>query len=99
MKNQQGVAQDKEVLEFSWWDLVRAFYFLLDDKRAKYLGYTLILVLALFYDLVPTFLIGKIIDFFTDFHIGDSFSYLYPLLELVLHIYYPSHIHDNQRQI
>ena len=76
MNNQQA-SKEKEVLEFSWWDLIKAFYFLLDDKRAKYLGYTLVLICVLFYGLVPTFIVGKIIDFFTTYNTGDSLNVFY----------------------
>jgi len=77
MANQSNAVQNSEVAGFSWWHLVKAFYFLLDDKRGKYLAYTVVLALALFYDLVPTFLIGRIIDFFTNFHAGDSLNTFY----------------------
>ncbi len=56
-----------EELKFSWWDTVKALYYLLDDRRNMFFLYTTILVLVLFYDLVPIFVVAKIVDFFTSY--------------------------------
>ncbi len=63
--------------KFSWWNLVQAFYYLLDDKRAKYLTYTVILIVVLFYDLLPVLIVGWIVDFFTHYTSGDSLNTFY----------------------
>ena len=56
---------------------MKAFYFLLDSKRKIYAVYTTILILVLFYDLVPTLVIAKIVDFFTHYNVGDSLETFY----------------------
>lgn len=62
---------------FSWWDFARAYVFLLDKQRARYFGYTAVLVLVFFYDLVPIFVVGKVVDFFTNYTPGDSLTVFY----------------------
>ena len=39
--------------------------------------YTVILILVLFFELVPTLVIGKIVDFFTTYTEGDSLNVFY----------------------
>lgn len=68
---------DKEEPQFSWWDTIKAFYYLVDTKRRSYLFYTLILILVLFYDLVPIVVVSKIVDFFTTYTPGSSLSLFY----------------------
>jgi len=63
--------------KFSWWDLVKAVYLLLEDKRKSYLVYTVVLLLVLFYDLVPTLVIARIIDFFTAYSPGVNLTPFY----------------------
>ncbi|MEI7480252.1 MAG: hypothetical protein WCJ59_01355, partial [bacterium] len=71
-------SDSKEIMpKFSWWNLVQAFYYLLDDKRAKYLTYTVILIVVLFYDLLPVLIVGWIVDFFTHYTSGDSLNTFY----------------------
>ena len=47
------------------------------QKKNKYLFYTAVLILVNFYDLVPVFVVGKIVDFFTNYHPGDSLATFY----------------------
>jgi len=75
MNNQKS----EPVPNFSWWDLVKAFYFLLDKKRKGYLFYTFILIVVLFYDLVPTYIIAQIVDFFSNYSEGQSLNKFYTL--------------------
>ncbi len=67
----------KDELAFSWWDMIRSFVFLLDTKRKQYTLYTVLLLLVLTYDLVPTYIVGKIIDFFTHYTPGSSLKLFY----------------------
>jgi len=67
-------SEDKQESTFSWWNLVKSLLFLLDEQKKKYVFYTAILVLILFYDIVPPLIIGKIVDFFT--HYNDTTSLL-----------------------
>lgn len=63
--------------EFKWRDMGKAVLYLLKDQRNKYLLYSGILFLVLFYDLVPTLIIAKIVDFFTKYKSGDSLNLFY----------------------
>jgi len=67
----------KKEPNFGWLDLVKAVYFLLEGKRKSYLTYTIILLMVLFYDLVPTLVIARIVDFFTMYTPGDSLTPFY----------------------
>jgi ABC-type multidrug transport system fused ATPase/permease subunit len=71
-------SDSKETIpKFSWWNLAQAFYYLLDDKRSKYFIQTLVLIAALFYDLLPVLIVGWVVDFFTHYTPGDSLSTFY----------------------
>lgn len=76
MNNAAKIITD-DPLKFKWSDLIRSLYFLLDKKRAAYLTYTIILALVLFYDLLPTFVIGRVVDFFTNYSSGQSLYTFY----------------------
>ena len=62
----------QDPLDFRWSDLLKSLHYLLDKKRKAYLVYTVILALVLFYELFPTFVIGKIVDFFTNYSASAS---------------------------
>jgi ABC-type multidrug transport system fused ATPase/permease subunit len=68
-----------EDIKFSWWDTIKSLYLLLDTHRKAYFFYATVLILVLFYDLVPTLVIARIIDFFTSYSAGDSLSPFYYL--------------------
>ena len=70
------IMQNNEI-KFSWLDLTKAIYYFLDKKRPQYLAYTLILISVFFYGLVPTYIIGMVVDFFTNFTAGDSLMPFY----------------------
>ncbi|MDQ3075730.1 MAG: ABC transporter ATP-binding protein/permease [bacterium] len=65
---------------FSWRDMIKAIFYLLENKKKEYLLYTGILVSILFYDLVPVLIVGKIVDFFTNYNPGDSLNTFYFLV-------------------
>jgi len=69
-----------EAMKFSWLDSIKSIYYLLDSKRKPYLFYTIILILVLFYDFVPTIVIAKIVDFFTTYTQGQSLTPFYNLI-------------------
>lgn len=66
-----------EKIQFSWRDLIRAYWFLLGDQRWKFLWCESILFVVLLYEIVPPLIIGMIVDFFTTYHEGDSLSFFY----------------------
>ncbi len=63
--------------DFSWWDLFRAYWFLLDATRWCWLCFALLLFAVQFYALVPPLIVGKIVDFFTGYRVGDVISRFY----------------------
>ncbi len=69
--------EPSQEMKFSWWDMLKALYFLLDDRRKSFTVYTTILIAVLFYDLIPTLVISKIVDFFTVYKAGDSLATFY----------------------
>lgn len=62
---------------FSWGDLFKAYWFLLNSLKWKWLFLTLFLFAIHFYVLVPPLIIGKIVDFFTIYSPGDSLGNFY----------------------
>src|SRR3989304_8125190 len=67
---------DKD-LKFSWWDLAKSVVYLLGDKKKKYLTLLTFLFIVQFYSVIPPFILGKIVDFFTNFKSGDSLKTFY----------------------
>lgn len=57
--------------------MLRAVFFLLEDQKKKYIFSSVALILILFYDLVPAFVVGRIVDFFTVYKPGNSLTPLY----------------------
>jgi ABC-type multidrug transport system fused ATPase/permease subunit len=80
-----NTTKTEPIPKFSWWDLIKAFYYLLDNKRKGYLFYTFVLILVLFYDLAPTYLIGRVVDFFSNYTAGEPLNGFYNLV-LILSI-------------
>ncbi len=66
-----------DVVAFSWTDLCKAYWSLLGHLKWKWLTLMLFLFGINFYVLVPPFILGKIVDFFTSFHPGDSLQVFY----------------------
>jgi ABC-type multidrug transport system fused ATPase/permease subunit len=64
--------KSKKTDHFSFWDVPRAIWYFVDTDRPKYLFFTSTLFIALFYVMVPPFIIGRIVDFFTSYHRGAS---------------------------
>lgn len=56
----------------SWLDLTKALWFLLGKYRKKYLILQIIVALVLFYSVIPPFVLGKLVDFFTSHNNGES---------------------------
>src|SRR3972149_3162594 len=69
--------REKDTIKFSWWDLIKAFYYLLGEKKKTYIFWLGILFFIQFYTIVPPLVIGKIVDFFTNFKKGNSLAPFY----------------------
>jgi len=66
-----------ETSAFRWRDIFRALWFFLEGHRAAFVFWTTTLFLVFFYPILPPLVIGKIIDFFTHYHPGDSLRVFY----------------------
>lgn len=83
MKRPTGLhSQISAPKDFSWLDVPKAIWYFLEEDKNKFVYSSILLLLAFFYDLVPIYLVGKIIDFFTTYSRGQSLSvfYLYILI-------------------
>ena len=73
----------KEKVAFGWGDLVRACWFLMGEKRKKWLVLTAVLFPLSFYSLVPPLIVGKMVDLFAT-NSGDGAFRPYMILALIL---------------
>ncbi len=62
---------------FSWLDVPKAIWYFLDKDKAKFGVFFFILLGIFFYDLVPVYIVGKIVDFFTAYTPGQSLNLFY----------------------
>ena len=69
----------EEKIQFSWLDLTRSIFFLMDKNKNKYLFFTGILLILFVYQLVPPLILGIIVDFFTVYEKGNSLNTFYYL--------------------
>ncbi len=67
---------------FRWRDVPRAIWYFLEDEKLKCSVAFVLLFFIFFFELVPAFIAGKIVDFFGQYHAGDSLKtfYLYLLI-------------------
>ncbi len=61
----------------SFWEAQKTIWLFLGDQKKKYVFYNLLILIIFFYDLVPAFVFGKIIDFFTNYEKGQSLRLFY----------------------
>ena len=60
-----------------WKEIPKSIWYFLENDRKKFIASFIILLLIFFYDLVPIYIVGKIIDFFTNYTKGDSLNKFY----------------------
>ena len=53
--------------DFGWRDLFKTLWYFLDDKKAKYIFWSLLIALGSSFTIIVPLLVGKIIDFFTTY--------------------------------
>ncbi len=63
--------------QLTWLDVPRSIWHFLGKNRTKYIVLNTILFVVLFFDLVPAFVVGKIVDFFTHYKKGDQLTLFY----------------------
>lgn len=69
----------KKSLPFSWLDVPRAIWHFLDADRKRWATLNIVLLLVLFYEIIPPLVLGRIVDFFTTHHRGESLVPFYSL--------------------
>ncbi len=62
---------------FSWIDVPKTIWMFLDRDKGKFVFFNILLFMVFFYELVPPFIVGKVVDFFTHYHSGDSLQLFY----------------------
>jgi len=68
---------EKEPNQLGWWEMIKAVLYLVGENRKKYLFLNLLIFLTFCYDVVPPFIVGKIVDFFSTYQKGDSLNIFY----------------------
>ncbi len=65
---------------FSWWDVPRAIWSFLDADKARFAFFNALLFAVFFYEFVPPFVIGKVVDFWSGYRAGNSLQPFYLLI-------------------
>lgn len=63
--------------KFSWLDVPRSIWFFIEKDRKRFVVFFFILVLGFLYELVPVYVVGKIVDFFSAYKAGQSLNLFY----------------------
>jgi ABC-type multidrug transport system fused ATPase/permease subunit len=60
-----------------WRDIPKSIWYFLENDKRNFVISFVVLLIVFFYDLVPVFIIGKIVDFFTKYTFGQSLKTFY----------------------
>src|SRR3989344_1954434 len=76
-----------ETVKFTWFDVPRSIWYFLGPDKARWSSFNIVLFFVFFYDLVPPLIVGRMIDFFTEYRVGDSLRtfYIYAIFLGVAH--------------
>ncbi len=74
------LVEDELTKDFTWSDFIRAVWFFLEKERGKFLFWTITLFLIYFYELVPSYIVGRMVDFFTVYKPGQPLDFFYGCL-------------------
>lgn len=80
MKNKQEQTKKEQ---YSWLDIPKSIWYFLEEDRKKFSIAFFILIFGFLYELVPVYIVGKIVDFFTDYKAGDSLKIFYFYILLI----------------
>lgn len=69
--------QSQPSSKFSWFDVPKSIWYFLGKYKSRYVFFTALLFVISFYELVPAFIAGKIVDFFTQYEQGGSLKTFY----------------------
>lgn len=72
--------QDTQAKNFSWLDVPKSIWYFLAEDRKRFVFYLITLTCVFAYSLVPPYIAGKIIDFFTNYSIEQSLKPFYLLV-------------------
>ena len=70
-----------------WKEIPKSIWYFLEKDKARFLLSFFILLIIFFYDLVPVFIVGKIVDFFTKYTPGQSLKLFYFYVILISSTY------------
>lgn len=70
--------------KFSWLDLGRAILYLVGKNKKKYIFWNIVRLVTYFYVIIPPFILGKTVDFFTNYHYGDSLRIFYLYIVILI---------------
>jgi ABC-type multidrug transport system fused ATPase/permease subunit len=78
-----------EIINLPWLQVPKAIWRFLGEKKAAYVTFNILLFAVFFYELVPPYIIGKIVDFFVRYRSGDSLRtpYMYIVILAVTSIF------------
>lgn len=62
---------------FSWLDVAKSIWYFLDKDKFKFTSFFFILLVIFFYDFIPIYFMGKIIDLFSSYQTGQPLSLFY----------------------
>lgn len=60
-----------------WREIPKSIWYFLEEDKVKFIFSFFVLLVIFFYDLVPVFIVGKIVDFFTKYEIGQPLNKFY----------------------
>src|SRR3989344_4146055 len=66
-----------ETKNFSWLDVPKAIWYFLEGDHKRFVFYFFTLGIIFLYDLVPAYIVGRIVDFFTVYKNGEPLSNFY----------------------
>ncbi len=66
--------------QFTWWDLLKSYWYFSEGKRKGLLFWTTLLFLVQFYPLIPPLIMGKVVDFFVSYKVGQSLNPFFTLV-------------------
>lgn len=69
--------EENQPINFSWWNVIKSFWYFAQEYRGDFVFWTSLLFGIYFFNLVPGFVIGKIVDFFVKYRTGDSLAPFY----------------------
>lgn len=69
--------EPKTTPNFSWMDVPRSIWYFLAEDKKRWSFFNLLLFSVFFYKLVPPYIVGKIVDFFTNYTKGQPLNTFY----------------------